>query len=173
MAKKSTALASRAWNLLRLALYWARKGGIFKRGLMTDMLPNFLKSLRSKPHNSIYYGEKEFSFDETPMFNFKSHRSGSMRFRYLPHIPCINPPLVNFEDDEDEKSLYRRSLEEDYEGGGDGLNDDNEEGSRQQEGDDEIDNKAEEFIARFYEKMKLQRQISYLQYKEMLQRGTT
>lgn len=30
----------------------------------------------------------------------------------------------------------------------------------------EIDLRAEEFIAKFYEQMKLQRQISYLQYNE-------
>ena len=72
--------------------------------------------------------------------------------------------------DEDEKSLYRRSLEEDYEGGGDRLNDDKEKGSRKQQGEDGIDSKAEEFIERFYEQIKLQRQVSYLQYMEMLQR---
>ena len=39
------------------------------------------------------------------------------------------------------------------------------------EEEEEIDSKAEEFIARFYDQMKLQRQISYLQYNEMLERS--
>ncbi|KAI6705836.1 hypothetical protein NL676_008798 [Syzygium grande] len=36
-----------------------------------------------------------------------------------------------------------------------------------------IDTRAEEFIAKFYEQMKLQRQISYLQYREMLNRSAS
>ncbi|KAJ8623322.1 hypothetical protein MRB53_031851 [Persea americana] len=150
MAKSMTALASSAWNLLRLALYWAQKGGIFTGRLMTDVLRNYLKNPHSNPHNSIYYGVKEFPFDDTP---------------------CLTPRvIVRILHDEDEKSLYRRSLEEDYEGGGDRLNDDKEKGSRKQQGEDGIDSKAEEFIERFYEQIKLQRQVSYLQYMEMLQR---
>lgn len=178
MGSKKAALANRAWNLLRLALIWARKGGVFKRSLTRELRRNYFKSLRPTARNSIHYGEREFSFDETPMFNFKMHRRGSMRFRYLPHIPCINPPLVDFDvdgeglcngEDENKISLRRSSVEEAY--GYSGVNDD-EEGSRQQ-GEDGIDGKAEEFIARFYRQMKLQRQLSNLQYKEMLQRGTT
>uniref|UniRef100_A0A0A9B6D4 Uncharacterized protein n=1 Tax=Arundo donax TaxID=35708 RepID=A0A0A9B6D4_ARUDO len=34
-----------------------------------------------------------------------------------------------------------------------------------------VDVKAEEFIARFYAQMKLQRQISWLQYNEMMERS--
>ncbi|KAB2056677.1 hypothetical protein ES319_A11G119100v1 [Gossypium barbadense] len=37
--------------------------------------------------------------------------------------------------------------------------------------EEEIDSKAGKFIANFYEQMKLQRQISYLEYTEMLNRG--
>ncbi|KAJ1297510.1 hypothetical protein BS78_01G381800 [Paspalum vaginatum] len=36
-----------------------------------------------------------------------------------------------------------------------------------------VDVKAEEFIARFYAQMKLQRQISWLQYNEMMQRSVS
>ncbi|KAL7198200.1 hypothetical protein ACSBR2_020674 [Camellia fascicularis] len=38
--------------------------------------------------------------------------------------------------------------------------------------DEENDLKAEQFIAKFYEQMKMQRQVSYLQYNEMIDRGT-
>nr|ACR34783.1 unknown [Zea mays] len=34
-----------------------------------------------------------------------------------------------------------------------------------------VDVKADEFIARFYAQMKLQRQISWLQYNEMMERS--
>ncbi|GJN31233.1 hypothetical protein PR202_gb19602 [Eleusine coracana subsp. coracana] len=36
-----------------------------------------------------------------------------------------------------------------------------------------VDVKAEEFIARFYAQMKLQRQISWIQYNEMMQRSVS
>lgn len=35
----------------------------------------------------------------------------------------------------------------------------------------EIDAKAEEFIERFYRELRMQRQVSYLEYNEMLERG--
>ncbi|XP_058077662.1 uncharacterized protein LOC131226027 [Magnolia sinica] len=180
MAKKRTAFTNRAWNLLRLALFWARKGGIFKKGTILDLF----KRLRSPPSDSIYYGEREFSFDETPLFHSKMQWPSSMRFRYLPHIPCINPS-IDFNDDldhdgynngsydrEDGSSYFRRDVDggdrndrsgDRDGGGGDGLNG----------GDEGIDSKAEEFIARFYEQMKLQRQVSYLEYNEMLHRSTS
>jgi hypothetical protein len=41
------------------------------------------------------------------------------------------------------------------------------------EGDAGVDVKADEFIARFYAQMKLQRQISWLQYNEMMQRSVS
>ncbi|KAL5995992.1 hypothetical protein ACLOJK_026065 [Asimina triloba] len=171
MGKKTrSALTSRAWNLLRLALFWARKGGIFKRTAMLDFLKSLRPAHRGGSVNYYGWGEREFSFDETPMFQFKPHRSSaSMRF---PRIPCINPSSVAVDDDEEDGEMmissrssefYDDHLEFDCESSGciDDL-----------EGEDEgIDSKAEEFIARFYEQMKLQRQISYLEYTEMLQRS--
>ncbi|KAK2631733.1 hypothetical protein EUGRSUZ_L02503 [Eucalyptus grandis] len=48
---------------------------------------------------------------------------------------------------------------------------DDEEGDRAHNGNDKergIDSRADEFIAKFYEQIKLQRRMSYLQYNEML-----
>ncbi|XP_068660594.1 uncharacterized protein [Aristolochia californica] len=158
MGKRKSALADRAWNLIRLALFWARKGGIFKRNFMVDLIPNYVKSLRAATHESIRYQERQFSFDETPIFHFKLHKTGSTRLKYFPRIPCINPP-VDFNEDED---FYNREIgffrnEEDEERYPEEA--DSEEISNEAAGGDEgIDNKAEEFIAKFYEQMKLQRQ---------------
>ncbi|XP_068661588.1 uncharacterized protein [Aristolochia californica] len=170
MGKRKSALAGRAWNLIRLTLFWARKGGIFKRNFMMDLIRNYVNSLRAATHDSIRYQERQFSFDETPFFHFKLHKPGPMRCKYLPSIPCINPP-VDFEEDDDfydGRVSFTRSQEEgSYREDADG-----EEINREVAGgDEEIDNKAEEFIAKFYEQMKLQRQVSYLQYHEMLSRG--
>ncbi|XP_042491645.1 uncharacterized protein LOC122071343 [Macadamia integrifolia] len=114
------------------------------------------------------------------------------RFR----IPCLNPPPVVFDFDEDllfnnnqydngRKSLLLNGKEEeeedfdDCDSGDDGwtssavvscreelLEEDDDEGG-------EIDVRAEEFIAKFYQQMKLQLQISYIQYYDMLNRGTS
>ncbi|KAG5567807.1 hypothetical protein RHGRI_003100 [Rhododendron griersonianum] len=101
MQKKKSGVANRAWNLLRLALLWARKGGVFKHGLMLDdlrLFPKFLKSgligQSSTQRAAIYYGERELSFDHTPtpIIHVKMHRPSSLRFR-LPRIPCIIPPV--------------------------------------------------------------------------------
>ncbi|XP_010259377.1 PREDICTED: uncharacterized protein LOC104598837 [Nelumbo nucifera] len=193
MAKKKTSLGRRAWNLLRLALLWARKGGLLKRGLMMDLriLPNYIKSLRNTAaRDSIRYGERELSFDDTPLFHFKTpHRPASRRF----HIPCINIPPVDFDfdfrddycNDHDKKDgAYnqrgRRSFpgeeeeeERDYDCEGSRDDEQNSELVPCGEEEEGIDLRAEEFIAKFYAQIKLQRQISYLQYDEMLSRGAS
>ncbi|XP_071718235.1 uncharacterized protein [Rutidosis leptorrhynchoides] len=146
MQKRSRSdVSRRAWNILRLALLWARKGGVFvlKKRLVLD-LQHFVKSLKqtNKGNGALQYGDRQLSFDATPMIHVKMSRPNSMRFK-LPHIPCINPhvdcsDLFDF-DDESEYTNYeaRKSF---LIGG--------------------IDIKAEEFIANFYEQLKLQRQVN-------------
>lgn len=165
----------RAWNILRLALLWARKGGLFKRRLMMDHLnlfPKFLKSLgRSSGAGAgaIHYGERQFSFDKTPIIHVKMHRPNcSMRFR-MPHIPCIKPHSdydFEFSDDGADAISYCNDVEDRKSFLTMG------EGEEEEEEDEGIDVRAEQFIAKFYEQMKLQRQISYLQYKESLRGGS-
>lgn len=181
MKNNRSDVGPRAWNILRLALLWARKGGVFKRRLMLD-LPNYLKTLRNYTAGSssngkgaaLHYRERQLSFDDTPIIHVKMHRPSSLRFR-LPHIPCINPHIdfrYDFSDDqynEDRlfdcinddggaRKSFLKGVEDDHE------NDDDK--SCGSECDEGIDRKAEEFIANFYQQMRLQRQISYLQYNQ-------
>ncbi|XP_041022223.1 uncharacterized protein LOC121263416 isoform X3 [Juglans microcarpa x Juglans regia] len=151
MQEKKFDVARRALNILRLALLWARKGGVFKRRIMVELrlLPKFIRSLAhsSRRDDRIHYTERELSFDETPIFHVKMHRPGRLRF-HLPNIPCITPQVdfdYDFAGSDDHDDVYGYDHEE----------------------EDGIDLRAEEFIAKFHEQMKLQRQISYLQYKEM------
>lgn len=124
--------------------------------------------------NRIHYMEREFSFDETPLFNVKMHRPASMR---MPKIPCITPS-VDFDEDDDwtyerQRDLFQSERMEEVTEKIECV-DNNEaeceadEGIQEEEEEKEIDTKAEEFIAEFYKQMKLQRQISWLQYNEML-----
>ncbi|WP_204902332.1 hypothetical protein, partial [Escherichia coli] len=63
------------------------------------LVPKYLKRLgHTAPSTQIHYFERELSFDKTPIFHVKMHRPSSMRF-YLPHIPCINPHVVDFDYD--------------------------------------------------------------------------
>ncbi|CAI9774287.1 unnamed protein product [Fraxinus pennsylvanica] len=176
MQKNSSEFTRRAWKIIRLALLWAREGGVFRKrpAISLNTLPKYIKNLRhgGRGGGPLIYGERELSFDATPLIHVKMHRPSSLQFK-MPHIPCINNPQVldfeydfDFNGSEEEIEMdYDNGVEEQYSNGCDG---DDENGC-----DDEIDLKAEEFIAKFYRQMKLQRQISYLQYNEMLTRGAS
>ncbi|GFP80622.1 hypothetical protein PHJA_000205500 [Phtheirospermum japonicum] len=173
MSKKSSSGGRRrAWEILRLALLWARKGGVFRNRLVLSLnvvQKGITKKLgRHTPRGgALVYGDREFSFDETPVIHVKMSRpNSSMRFR-MPHIPCIKPHDFDydydfeFDDDHDDNINYNVDEEACYHGI-DNVEEENDGGC-----DDEgIDLKAEQFIAKFYEQMKLQRQISHLQYNE-------
>ncbi|XP_073037997.1 uncharacterized protein [Primulina eburnea] len=129
----------------RLALLWARKGGVFRDKLSIG-LTIFYQRIISRIHHSqqqqqqqggaLIYGDRQFSFDESPMIYIKMHRpASSFRFK-LPNISCVR---FDFESEEEH----------------DDDDDEEEEG---------IDLKAEEFIAKFREQMRLQRQMSCLHY---------
>lgn len=179
--KKSNA-ARRAWNILRIALLWARKGGVLRRRLMLNF-PKYIKSVRHDHRgDTLRYGERQLSFDDTPVIHVRMHRPSSLRFK-LPHIPCINPAQVDFDfdfDGNDDGFYYddvaRKSFfisaddneeEDEYYGDDDdevyAADDENEE---EEAARNDIDMKADEFIAKFYKQMKLQRQMSYLEYHD-------
>ncbi|KAJ4764463.1 hypothetical protein LUZ62_074838 [Rhynchospora pubera] len=169
MARRSTKLTNRAWRLLRLAVLWARKGNMFKqnRVLLQLRLLKTLKLKHSRQSPRLQCGDKQFSFDETPAFKFKTP---SLRF-----LPCITPSVDHdFDADEVDFLFYRPGKEHDqieYNEREQECVEFIEEGDRLEEKEG-IDAKAEEFITRFYEEMRLQRQISAIQYYEMLERST-
>ncbi|KAL4366424.1 hypothetical protein GQ457_05G001780 [Hibiscus cannabinus] len=195
MPKKNVGVgrSRRAWNLLRLALLWARKSRLFKRRFMVELrlVPKFLKGLghsttsvhtRGGDRRVLqYYKERQFSFDETPIIDVKAvHRSASVRFL----LPCISAEAVDFD-------RYDHLSIENYSACSDIVGDEEERGEDEEwgyEGCDEkspcpysfpaeeegIDSKAEKFIAKFYEEMKLQsRQVSGFEDDEMLRRAAS
>lgn len=170
--KKSNA-ARREWNILRLTLLWARKGGVLRRRLML----NFSKHTKNLRHNhggnTYRSGERQLSFDDTPVIHVRMHSQSSLQFK-LPNIPCINPSQVDFNfnfNDTNDDGLYHNDFsrkiflkstkdEEDEEEEYLGLDVEVYGDHENEEQAANIDTKAEEFIAKFYEQMKLQRQIS-------------
>ncbi|RWW21253.1 hypothetical protein GW17_00014593, partial [Ensete ventricosum] len=166
--KKAAALPGRAWRQSSVALLWTRKSGVFRIFLASALfrLPQEFD---------------KFSFEETPVFHF-NFKTPSVR---LLRIPCITPAAELDTDDDDLvfAKLYRNSYlldkHETKEASGVGCEDDDDddnavrecEDHAEMEEEDEIDRKAEQFIAKFYQQMKMQRQISLLQYNEMLHRG--
>ncbi|XWS76625.1 hypothetical protein CRYUN_Cryun01aG0193000 [Craigia yunnanensis] len=186
MPKKHSDVTQRAWSLLHLALLWTRKGGVFKRRLMMELrlVPKFLKGLghttAPRQDQISHYKERELSFDETPIFHVKMHRLTSMRFL----LPCISPEEVDFDYDFGIDGVYRYDSGRKNYSTGSEPEEEQEQGEEKEcgyEGCDEkspyplqeqgIDSKAEKYIAKFYEQMKFQRQTSYLEYTEMLNRG--
>ncbi|XP_057516650.1 uncharacterized protein LOC130797882 [Amaranthus tricolor] len=171
------AAARRAWRLLRLTLIWAQKGGLLKCRLMDELrlMPKYLVGHHKKSLDMIRYGERELSFDETPVLHLRMSRPASLRFK----IPCIKPEVADFDydfgndgNDYDDvrygnygaRRSFLRNNVDDYE-------DRNEicEEEMVYEDDAGIDVKAEEFIANFYQQMKMQRQISFQQRQNGMQ----
>ncbi|CAN8248069.1 unnamed protein product [Cochlearia groenlandica] len=164
-SKKKT-IRHKAWSLVRMALLWGRKGGVFKRWHffeLRNLLSKHLKAL-SHPHHTINgdgsylyrYGERQLSFDDSPLFNVKNkkktHRPASSSIRFL--LPCIDPPPhVEFGHDFEMDG-------QDYSDDGycESCTDKDEE--EEEEEEKGVDLRAEEFIAKFYDQIKLQRQIS-------------
>ena len=151
----------------------------------------------------LRYGEREFSIDETPAFRFRTPSARVLRLIpcIAPAVP--DTPGLYRDDRYFFRDAASRALEEDgaaYGYGGPeserGIDDEEElscycgggdeeeelleravaescRASTAAEGDAGVDVKADEFIARFYAQMKLQRQISWLQYNEMMQRSVS
>lgn len=162
MAAATTAtamFAQRLWRLLRRVLLWARKGGAVNRRLVADLrvVCNRLRSLRGGGRSSsmlrydeLHYRECELSFAETPTFQLKTFKS---KFRR-----CIDPTVDSddeehyehkYDDDDDENSdaSYLEYDRENYE-------------CRSRREDGGVDRKADEFIAKFYRQVRLQRELS-------------
>ncbi|KAF3657158.1 hypothetical protein FXO38_13804 [Capsicum annuum] len=181
MQRKRSAVARRAWNVLRLALLWAREKVAFSRTGTWSIFVCFLNILKisailmTTATVSVpgYYIIGNVSFLWMTLLLFT--------LRCIALLPCVSrcqiSPASNL------KSILTLTLtmimtyerdDEMYPDNNDGdaprknfLNTEDEyvssEVSEEITCDEAIDMKAEEFIAKFYEQIKLQRQISYLQ----------
>ncbi|XP_057800067.1 uncharacterized protein LOC131015657 [Salvia miltiorrhiza] len=154
MSKKRTSVvAHRAWELLR-ALLCAGKGELCRNrvALTLDafhkLVRKIVASTASEPRTALLYGDHEFSFQSSPVVRVGMRRAPSALRLKLPRIPCITPQV---DGDEDGELMWCDRAHGDY-----FLKE------AAEMSDEGIDERAEEFIARFYQEMKQQRQISYV-----------
>uniref|UniRef100_A0ACD5YPQ1 Uncharacterized protein n=1 Tax=Avena sativa TaxID=4498 RepID=A0ACD5YPQ1_AVESA len=186
-ATRKASVGGKAWRLLRLAVLWARKGSsVHSLRLLKTLRHGGGVGLRWGRKDQLRYGEREFSIDETPAFRFRTPSARVLRF-----IPCIAPAVPDTPCDYDDGRYFFRERDEgcvvgDYYGddggepsecGVDSVEDEQlleralVEAAAEGGEDAGVDVKADEFIAKFYAQMKLQRQISWLQYNDMMQRS--
>ncbi|GJN08104.1 hypothetical protein PR202_ga25994 [Eleusine coracana subsp. coracana] len=182
---------------MRLAVLWARRGGAAHSLRLLRTLRR-----HGRRGDRLRYGEREYSIEDTPAFRFRTPSARVLRLIpcIAPHVP--DTPGLCYGDDRYffSAALRVKDGDESYYGYGDddqaaesacdddeicGCADDDEEqlleramaearrASTATVADAGVDVKAEEFIARFYAQMKLQRQISWLQYNEMMQRSVS
>nr|ACG25119.1 long cell-linked locus protein [Zea mays] len=200
-ARNKPSFGTRAWRLLRLAVLWARKGGAahsLRLRLLRTLRRHGARGDRLRHGGEREYSIDEtpaFRF-RTPSarvlrlipciapatpglcaddrYFFSSAASGEVdeaAGRYWYGDDPRSARHVEEEEDElsccgDDEQLLERVVAE-------ACRASTTAGSVAGEGGEDagVDVKAEEFIARFYAQMKLQRQISWLQYNEMMERS--
>ncbi|KAL1558322.1 hypothetical protein AAHA92_08805 [Salvia divinorum] len=153
MSKRTSVVAHRAWELLR-ALLCTRRGELCRnraaitRSAFHKLFKNIAAYAARDSRTALLYGDHEVSFQSTPVVHVRMHRAPSaLRLK----LPCVTPQVDG--DGEDEEMWCDR-VRRDY------WLKEAEEEEMSEESDEGIDERAEEFITKFYEEMKQQRQIS-------------
>lgn len=140
MKKNFDDVVHRAWNRLRLALLCVRKskgGGALRRRLEImelRLVPKYLKCL----------GHASSTSPPTDQTSYYYERELSFDKTPVFHVKMHRPSSMRFHIPCINPQVDHFDHDDDQEAA-------------------EIDKRAEEFIAKFYQQMKLQRQISYLQ----------
>jgi Cotton fibre expressed protein len=167
---------------------------IMSRKLIAQKLLLFKRNKKKyklfRHYNYAYIGEYQFSPSNTPLISHHHHHSGfskKRRSRIL-HLLCggtgmgsmietnldfgeldLTPlPMLHKEPEES------RVVEQLEWNGGDSVGGNGEQGELEGGEDDDdlsVDRRAQRFIERFYEEIRLERQQSFTQWNEMLQRS--
>lgn len=183
------ASAKRLWNALRIAFFMIRKGSLIsKRKILMDMHlmmergKTYGRSIRnlmfqhSRGNDDGGFGlqEYEFSCSNSPVIIHTAKKKHHYFPTQILHFPCIHPHQV--EDKERPNSIFVPKLDYSDEYFTKNCLDPNDPPAVQKLREDDnyqVDRQAGEFIAKFYEELRMQNQMSFLQYQEMLDRGTT
>jgi Cotton fibre expressed protein len=168
---------------------------IMSRKLIAQKLSFFKRNQNKyklfRHYNYAYIGEYQFSPSCTPLISHHHHHSGFSKKRrnrilYLlcggsgtgsmietnldfGELDLMPLPILNKEPEES------RLIEQLEWNGGDSVRENGEQGELEGGGEDDddlsVDGRAQRFIERFYEEIRLERQQSFTQWNEMLQRS--
>ncbi|ERN04010.1 hypothetical protein AMTRI_Chr13g85410 [Amborella trichopoda] len=179
MPKKVNTIARRAWDLLRWVIFMAKKRGYLKHKLILckkAISTARIKLFQSPEKKYKYIAAYQFSPDNSPVFQYSRKPSRkSQRFHLaMVILPCKDCFSVQQPEEEPEISpitVFSGEV---------GLSDEEPDISAitvfsgevglpvscsltdiEEEGDC-VDKKAEKFIARFYEEMRIQREKEFL-----------
>jgi len=189
------ASAKRFWNMLRIAFFVIKKGGLIsKRKILMDMhlimergkvYGRILRNLvfhhsRGNKHGGFGLQEYEFSCSNSPAIFDMGKRKHHCFCTHILHFPCIHPHQV--EDKDESSTIFLSKLDSSNECFSKDCLDAIElptaqklsplfspmsrkisSLSSEEDNDHQIDRQAEEFIAKFYEKLRLQNRMSLRQ----------
>ncbi|XP_073000420.1 uncharacterized protein [Typha latifolia] len=165
MPRKRNPILGRALDFIALSITPMAK---FKRPITRKLLL-FKKAKRLKlfrHYHYAYIGAYEFSPSNTPLFYRPWDSKKKKKSRILSLLLCGGDRAVSVVDGGRDDELEVSSAS------GDGVERDPIEMAESGEDDEvSVDRRAERFIERFYEEMRIQRQESLEQYKEMLRRS--
>lgn len=162
-----------------------KRGKVYGRSLMNLVFHHS----RGNSHGGFGLQEYEFSCSNSPvnpvLFHMDKYKRKQHHFpTHILRFPCIRPHPVE-DDKEDLNAFVLPQLDNNNEYFSKDFLDQNNLPSleklspllsplsRGENNEHQVDREAEEFIAKFYEQLRLQNQISSLQYQEMLDRGTS
>lgn len=167
---------------------------MMKRGKVYGKSLGNLMFHHSRDSNHGGFGLKEYEFScsnspANPVFFHIPRRKFQI---HMPHFPCINPHAIKEDEEEEPNAIVLPQLN--YSGEyftKDCLDHKDFPAmeklspmlsplsrriscySGEEDNDFQVDRQAEEFIARFYEQLRLQHNSSFMQYQEMLARGAS
>ncbi|XP_057863860.2 uncharacterized protein LOC131071906 [Cryptomeria japonica] len=174
-------IKGRLWKMLRALVFLSKRGSLISRYLHAEvtkkakLFANNVRNLMFQSRSSDRFGLREYEFSSSDSLAFTNKLTRPRQRNYFSCIratsfeaeeeynmrvdilqPCnfpafeeVDAQTYNMGDGEELGTLVSRSV------------------------DVSVDREAEDFIARFYNQIKLQRQISLLQYEEMLVRGAS
>ncbi|KAL5726083.1 hypothetical protein ACHQM5_009154 [Ranunculus cassubicifolius] len=176
MPREAMDIMERAWNNLKFSILMAKMERSMSMKLVFLKKTGKLKKLKLLKHyNYRFIKEYEFSPSSTPLFHhyrssFKkrihhqhNHRDHDIRSALLQMCSCWGSFRVEGGEYEEEKELHNYSLQALPSVEDDIGNELSLELVNSSEEDYSIDQKAEMFIKRFYEEMRVQRQENVLQ----------
>ncbi|KAG1334765.1 putative Cytosolic phospholipase A2 [Cocos nucifera] len=165
MARKRNPILGRAWDLIILSISPIAK---VKKPVSRKLL-FFKRSKRFKLHkhyNYAFVGEYEFSPSSTPLILHP--RTPSKKKNHFLCLPCGG---------NDTESIVEESIGDEWEMLSPCADESMQKPSELSEPGEEddsssIDQKAEKFIERFYQEMRIQRQESIMHHMEMLHKSS-